>query len=165
MRISPLLPLLTIAACTAPAVNAPSLAPRAAEAIDPRLPIPDATPLGPASPALVSRLDALISKARQGDADFQAAAGEAERLAAAAGEPQSESWVVAQQALSVAVAAREPVTQALGDIDGIGSAELAAKGGVAPADQAALAAAAAAVGEIDRRQAALIDRLQRRLGG
>jgi len=165
MRILPLLPLLTIAGCTVPAVNAPSLAPRAAEAIDPRRPIPEATPSGPASPALVARLDALVGRARQGDAAFLAAAGEAERLAADAGEPQSESWVVAQQALSAAVAAREPVTQALGDIDGIGSAELAAKGGVAPADQAALAAAAAAVGEIDRRQTALIDRLQRRLGG
>ena len=165
MRILPLLPLLTIAACTAPAVNAPSLAPRAAEAIDPRVPIPEAAPAGPASPALVARLDALVGQARQGDAAFQLAVGEAERLTAAAGEPQSESWVVAQQALSAAVAARAPVTQALGDIDGIGSAELAAKGGVAPGDQAALAAAAAAVGAIDRRQAALIDRLHLRLGG
>ena len=165
MRILSLLPLLTMAACTAPSVNAPSLAPRAAEAIDPRLPIAEAAPSGPASPALVARLGAMVARARQGDAAFRAAAGEAERLASAAGEPQSESWVVAQQALSAAVAAREPVTQALGDIDGIGSAELAAKGGMAAADQAALAAAAAAVGEIDRRQAALIDRLQRQLGG
>ena len=165
MRIPPLVPLVAMAACTTPAANAPSLAPRAAEAIDPRLPIPDVTPSGPASPALVARLGALIGQARQGDSAFQAAAGEAERLAAAAGDPLSESWVVAQQALSAAVAAREPVTRALGDIDGLGSAELAAKGAVAPADQAALAAAAAAVGEIDRRQAGLIDRLQRRLGG
>ena len=165
MRLLPLASLLTIAACTAPAVNAPSLAPRAAEAIDPRLPITEAAPSGPASPALVARLDALVGQARQGDAAFQAAAGEAERLAAAAGNPQSESWVVAQQALSAAVAAREAVTQALGDIDGLGSAELASKGSVSPADQAALAAAAATVGAIDRRQSDLIDRLQRRLGG
>jgi hypothetical protein len=165
MRLLPLASLLTVAACTAPAVNAPSLAPRAAEAIDPRLPIPEAAPSGPASPALVARLDTLVGQARQGDAAFQAAAGEAERLAAAAGDPQSESWVVAQQALSAAVAAREAVTQALGDIDGLGSTELASKGSVSPADQAALAAAAATVGAIDRRQADLIDRLQRRLGG
>ena len=165
MRLLPLASLLTIAACTAPAVNAPSLAPRAAEAIDPRLPITEAAPSGPASPALVARLDALVGQARQGDAAFQAAAGEAERLAAAAGDPQSESWVVAQQALSAAVAAREAVTQALGDIDGLGSAELASKGSVSPADQAALAAAAATVGAIERRQSDLIDRLQRRLGG
>jgi hypothetical protein len=165
MRVLTLLPMALITACTAPAVNAPSLAPRAAEAIDPRVPIPDAPTSGPASPALVAKLEALVGQARAGDVAFAAAAGEAERLAAAAGDPQSESWVVAQQALSAAVAAREPVTTALGDIDGIGSNELQAKGGVARADQAAIAAAAAAVGEIDRRQAALIDRLQRRLGG
>ena len=165
MRLLPLASLLTIAACTAPAVDAPSLAPRAAEAIDPRLPIPESVPSGPPSPALAARLAALVDQARQGDSAFQAAAGEAERLAAAAGDPQTESWVVAQQALSAAVAAREAVTQALGDIDGLGSVELASKGSVSPADQAALAAAAATVGEIDRRQADLIDRLQRRLGG
>ena len=165
MRLLPLALLPLIAACTTPAVHAPSLAPRAAESIDPRLPIAESVPAGPASPALVARLDALVGEARQGDSAFQVAAGEAERLAAAAGDAQSESWVVAQQALSAAVAAREPVTKALGDIDGLGSAELAAKGSVAPADQAALAAAAATVGEIDRRQAELIDRLQRRLGG
>ena len=165
MRFFALALLALIGACSAPMVNAPSLAPRAAEAIDPRVPIPDPIATGPASPALVARLDALIGQAKSGDSDFQVAIAEAERLAAGAGEPQSESWVVAQQALSAAVAARAPVTQALGDIDEIGSTQLASKGSVAPADQAALAAAAAAVGEIDRRQAAAIDRIQRRLGG
>ena len=165
MRSIVLTGLALLSACSTPAVNAPSLAPRAAEAIDPRLPIPDIVSAGPASPDLVARLNALVGQARAGDASFQAAAAEAERLAAGAGDPQSESWVVAQQALSAAVAARAPVTQAMGDIDAIGSTELASKGSVAPADQAALAAAAATVGEIDRRQAAVIDRLQRRLGG
>ena len=164
MRSVAFLSLAVLSGCSAPAVNAPSLAPRAAEAIDPRLPIPDA-PTGPATPALIAQLDALVARARAGDAGFQTAIGEAERLAAGAGDPQSESWVVAQQALSVAVAAREPVTQALGDIDEIGSSQLAAKGSVTPADQAAIASAAATVGEIDRRQAAFIDRIQRRLGG
>ena len=165
MRALPLLAIMAIAGCSVPPVNAPSLAPRAAEAIDPRLPIPDATPAGPASPALVARLEALIGQAREGDAAFGPVVQEAERLASAAGDPQTESWVVAQQALSAAVAAREPVTKALGDIDAIGSTQLAARGAVAPADQAALAVAAATVGEIDRRQANAIDRLQRQLGG
>ena len=165
MRSAALLSFAMLAACSAPAVNAPSLAPRAAEAIDPRLPIADAVSTAPATPALVARLEVLVGQARAGDSDFQSAAAEAERLTAAAGDPQSESWVVAQQALSAAVAARAPVTKALGDIDGIGSAELASKGSVSPADQAAIAAAAAAVGEIDSRQGALIDRLQSRLGG
>ena len=57
------------------------------------------------------------------------------------------------------------MTTALGDIDALGSTELETKGGVGRADQAAIAAAAATVGEIDRSEAALIDRLQRRLGG
>ncbi|HEX6219140.1 MAG TPA: hypothetical protein VFZ35_07695 [Sphingomicrobium sp.] len=154
-----------LAACSAPRINAPSLAPRAAEAIDPRVPIAPTAPLTPASPALVARLDALVGQARSGDSAFRLAAEEAERLAAAAGEPQSESWVVAQQALSAAVAARAPVTRALGDIDALGSTALATSGGLAPADQAAITAAAAAVSEIDRRHSDLIDRLQRRLGG
>ena len=157
--------LLAFAGCTTPAVIAPSLAPRAAEAIDPRLPIPSEGPIGMPNPALVSRLAALVAEARAGDAAFRDAAAEAERLAVAAGDPQSETWVVAQQALSAAVAARAPVTKALGDIDAIGSSELVRRGGMAPADQAALRAAAEAVSEIDRRQAALVGRLQRQLGG
>ncbi|HET7709926.1 MAG TPA: hypothetical protein VFK50_10430 [Sphingomicrobium sp.] len=165
MRIIVLASAALLGACSASLVNAPSLAPRAAEAIDPRVPIPDAVAPGPASPALSARLAALVGQARAGDSGFHSAATEAERLADSAGDPQSESWVVAQQALSVAVAAREPVTKALGDIDGIGSAELASKGSISPADQAAIAAAAAAVGNIDRRQAARIDQIQRRLGG
>ena len=165
MRSAALIPMALLAACSAPVVNAPSLAPRAAEAIDPRLPIPDAIATGPASPALVLRLNELIGRARSADGAFQVAIGEAERLAAAAGDPQSETWVVAQQALSAAVAARAPVTGALGDIDELGSVQLASKGSVPPADQAALAAAAAIVSEIDSRQAAVIDRIQRRLGG
>lgn len=165
MRNISLLALALLAACTTPASNAPSLAPRAAEAIDPRLPIADTVPAGPASAALVARLDALVAQAQAGDAAFRPVADEAERMAAAAGGQQSESWIAAQQALSAAVAARAPVTTALGDIDALGSTELETKGGVAPADQAAIAAAAARVGTIDRRQAALIERLQRRLGG
>lgn len=165
MRIAALVSATLIGACSAPAVNAPSLAPRAAEAIDPRVPIPGAVATAPASPALSARLATLIGQARAGEAGFQSAAAEAEQLAAVAGDPQGESWVVAQQALSVAIAAREPVTRALGDIDALGSTELATRGSVAPADQAALAAAAATVGEIDRRQASRIDRIQRRLGG
>lgn len=165
MRSIAFLPLAVISGCSAPMVSAPSLAPRAAEAIDPRLPIPDVRPTGPASAALVTRLGTLIAQARSGDVAFQSAAGEADRLASSAGGPQSESWVVAQQALSAAVQARAPVTQALGDIDEIGSTQLASRGSVAPADQAALASAAATVGDIDRRQAAAIERIQRRLGG
>ena len=165
MRTSALVPMLFLGACSTPATNAPSLAPRAAEAIDPRVPIPSEPAVGPVTPSLASTLDGLISQARQGDVAFQPVAAEAVQLTAAAGAPESEGWVMAQQALSAAVAAREPVTKALSDIDALGSRELASRGGISAADQGAIERAAATVGEIDRRQAALIDRLQRRLGG
>jgi hypothetical protein len=116
-------------------------------------------------PALASRLAELIDQARRGENAFVVAAGEAQRLAGAAGQPQSESWVLAQQALSTAVAARASTTQALGDIDAIADAQVARHGGIAPADLAAIEAAAAEVGAIDRRQAQVIDQLQARIGG
>ena len=107
----------------------------------------------------------LVGQAQGGESAFAVAAGEAQRLAAAAGAPQSETWVIAQEALSAAVAARAPTTQALGDIDGIAAAALAKQGGMASADLAAIEAASAEVGAIDRRQSQAIDALQKRLGG
>ena len=153
-----------LAGCTAPGAPAPSLAPRAAEAIDPRVPVKSAVVIGAVDPTLSARLAGLVAEARNGNVAFEAAAGEAERVASQAGEPRSESWVAAQQALSAAVAAREPVTRALGDIDAIAAVQLAARGGIAPADLSAVQTAAAEVGEIDRRQAAQIEALQARLG-
>ena len=157
--------VLASAGCTLPAGPAPSLAPRTAEAIDPRIPVTGGFAHRPVDSALATRLAELIGRARGGESAFVVAAGEAQRLAAAAGAPQSESWVLAQQALSAAVAARAPTTRALGDIDGIAAAALARQGGIAPADLAAIEAASAEVGAIDRRQAQVVDALQARLGG
>ena len=156
---------LAIAGCAAPAGPAPSLAPRAAEAIDPRVPVVAATTPQLADAALAIRLAELISQARSGESAFVVAAGDAQRLAATAGPPQSETWIVAQEALSAAVAARAPTTHALGDIDAIAASALASQGGMVPADLAAIEAAATEVGAVDRRQAQMIDELQRRLGG
>jgi hypothetical protein len=157
--------VLTTAGCTTPSGPAPSLAPRAAEAIDPRVPVVATNSQRPAERALATHLAELIGQARSGEIAFAAAAGEAQRLAATAGPPQSESWIVAQEALSVAAAARAPTTRALSDIDGIAGAALVKQGGMAPADLAAIEAAASEVGAIDRRQAQTIDELQERLGG
>ena len=118
----------------------------------------------PADSALAGRLSELIRLAERGESAFAVAAGEARRLTAAAGAARSESWVVAQQALSAAVAARAPATRALGDIDAIAASALARQGGIAPTDLKAIEAAAAQVGAIDRRQAQTIDALQARLG-
>ncbi|MEO7365041.1 MAG: hypothetical protein ABIW03_01820 [Sphingomicrobium sp.] len=156
---------LALAGCAAPPAPPASLAPRAAEAIDPRVPVVVATTSQPVSGAIANRLAELIGQARRGENAFASAAALAQRLASAAGPPQSESWVVAQEALSAAVAARAPTTRALGDIDGITAAALAKQGGLAPADLAATEAAAAEVGAIDQRQAQVIDALQQRLGG
>lgn len=150
--------------CSTPSGPYPSLAPRAAEAIDPRVPIPSEVRIGPADANLRAHLAALIDQAQAGDSQFEAAAANAERLAQAAGSPQGESWVAAQQALSAAQAARGPTTRALGDIDGIAAAALDQRGGIPPGNLAAIQAAAERVTEIDRRQSARIDAIEARLG-
>ena len=155
--------LLTACATTQP--GEPSLAPRAAEAIDPRVPIPSEVVAGPADAALVAQIADLLAQVRSGDAAFQAAAQSAESLAGAAGPPQSESWIAAQQAVSALVAARAPVTKALADLDDLASTRLAASGGILPGDLLAIQAATAEAGEIGEREVATIDRLQARLGG
>ena len=153
-----------LSACAAPSGPYPSLAPRAAEAIDPRVPIPNEVRVGPADANLSAHLAALIDQAQAGDSQFQAAAANAERLAQAAGPAQSESWVAAQQALSAAQAARGPTSQALGDIDGLAASALEQRGGIPPGNLAAIQAAAERVTEIDRRQSVRIDVIEARLG-
>jgi hypothetical protein len=152
------------AGCAAPAGNPPSLAPRAAEAIDPRVPIPNEVIIGPADATLSAHLTALVDQAQAGDSAFSVAAAEAERLALAAGSSQSESWVVAQQALSVAQSARAPTTRALGDIDEIAATALEQKGGIPPGNLAAIRTAASTVSAIDNRQSARIEAIENRLG-
>lgn len=153
------------AACAQPGGPAPSLAPRAAEAIDPRVPVESVVRQGTVDPVLAAQLADLLAQARAGNAAFSEAAAAAERLVAAAGAPQGESWVAAQQAISVAVAAKERTTLALGQIDAITANRIAQRGWIEPADQAAIAATASEVASIERSQAALIDVLRSRLPG
>ena len=163
MRAPVVIPsILLLGACAGP-VAPPSLLARAAEAIDPRVPVERPMNDRPVDPALASKLGALVSQARSGDDAFAPAAAEAERLAASAGAPQSESWIAAQQALSVAIAARDPTVKALGDIDAFGADKLQANGGLSPNDLAAIQQAGAQVGAIDQRQAQAIKALQNQL--
>ena len=164
MRVTAWLIPLALAACSAPGGPYPSLQPRAAEAIDPRVPVVKPINDRPVAAALASRLSALVDAARSGDAAFDGPAGEAERLAAGAGAPQSESWIAAQEALTAAVAARKPTANALGDIDEIAATALQTQRGIAPNDLAAIQRAAAEVAALDARQAGRIDAVQRRLG-
>jgi hypothetical protein len=164
MRKTVCLTLLALSACAAPGGPYPSLRPRAGEEIDPRVPVERPINDRPVSANLAGRLADLVAQARSGDARFDAAAAEAEHLASAAGAPQSEGWMVAQEALSAAIAARSPTTIALGDIDALGATALQTQGGIAPNDLAAIKRAGAEVGELDRREAARIKAIQDRLG-
>jgi hypothetical protein len=164
MRTAVFIPLLILAACSAPGSPYPSLQPRAAEAIDPRVPVTRPMNNRPASASLTERLGALVGEAETGNESFDGAASEAERLANAAGAPQSESWIAAQEALTAAIAARRPTATALGDVDAIAANALQTQGGIAPNDLAAIKRAEATIGELDKRQAARIQAIQRRLG-
>jgi hypothetical protein len=75
----------------------------------------------------------------------------------------SESWVAAEQALSLLIEQRGVTTRAAADIDELGSSRLATKHWIRPADQQAIAAAAAEVAAISDRQSAAIDRLKEQL--
>jgi hypothetical protein len=164
MRNAVLLSLVTLSACAAPGGPYPSLQPRAAEAIDPRLPVVRPINERPVAPALASKLSALVDQAETGNAAFETAANGAERLAATAGAPQTESWIAAQQALTAAIAARSATANALGDIDTLAATALQTQGGIAPNDLKAIQSAAAQVGSLDQRQAERIRAVQRRLG-
>ena len=164
MRTAALLSILTLSACAAPGGPYPSLQPRAAEAIDPRVPVVRPVNDRPVTAGLLARLSALVDQARSGDAAFDGAASAAERLAAAAGAPQSESWIAAEEALTAAIASRRPTATALGDIDAIAATDLQTQAGIAPNDFAAIKSAAATVAAIDRRQAERVDAIQKRLG-
>jgi hypothetical protein len=165
MRALAFLIPIALGGCAQAETEPPSLAPRPAEAIDPRVPVAEMIISPDVSFVLLEQLKVLVNQALAGDAAFQSAAANAERLAATAGPPQSESWIVAQQALSAAVAARAPVTGALGAIDALGAVRIQQSGGISAADMAAITAASARVAEIDAREAALIDRVQALLRG
>jgi hypothetical protein len=151
------------AACSVPPMTEPSLAPRVAEAIDPRVPVPDTVPTGTVDPALAARLEALVSAARAGAPEFEARAAEADRLAVAAGPMASESWVAAEQALSRLVEQYGVTTGAAADIDALASARLESQHWIRPADQGAIAAAATQVAAISAPQADAIERIKEQL--
>jgi len=141
----------------------PSLAPRAAESIDPRLPIPDTVPTGPVNAELAARLNALVETARAAAPQFNVQESEATRLADSAGPMASESWIAAQQALSRLVKQHGVATRAAGDIDALAANRLEGQHWIRPSDREAIAAAAAEVGSINNAQAEAIRRLNSQL--
>lgn len=152
-----------LAGCASSGRKPPSLAPRAAEAIDPRLPIVDRSGELPADRALVAQLQDALARARSAAGRAEPAIASARSAVAGAGPRGSESWISAQQLVSVAVAAREPFTTALGDFDRLVSARIVSGGRFVPRDVAAAREAAASLSEIDRRQGEELSALQARL--
>jgi hypothetical protein len=163
-RLLAYITISTLAACSAPnAGPEPSLAPRAAEAIDPRIPVPGNVPAGPVDAALARNLAQLVGEARAGIGPFDSRLANADRLAGAAGPMASETWVAAEQALSLLIEQYGQTTRVAANIDALGSERLRTQRWITPADQQAIAGAAAEVGAISDRQAADIDRLKDRL--
>lgn len=156
--------VVLLGACAAPGGPYPSLQPRAGETLDPRVAVDRPINDRPVTAGLAGKLSALVSEARGGEGEFDAAASQAEHLAAAAGAPQSEGWIAAQEALSAAVAAAGPARVALGDIDALTASALQQQGGIAPNDLAAIKQAGVEVAAIDGRQAARVEAVRRRLG-
>jgi hypothetical protein len=164
MRLLPPLAMLCLAsACSMPDGGPePSLAPRAAEGIDPRIPVTSAEPARPVDPALAAQLQALVTRATAAQDDFNRVEAEASRLATNAGALSSDSWIIAQQGLSRLIEQHGVTTGAAADIDELASAKLRA-GTLSPGDQQAVAGSAAAVAAISEPQATAIERIRERL--
>ena len=155
--------LTSLAGCAASSANEPSLAQRPAELIDPRLPLTAEGTAGPVDAALASRLGQLIAEGNEGARSFDALVGQAEALASAAGPAQSESWIVAQQALSGLEGSRAKTTAALADVDSIASGRIQSGAGLTPADLSAVEAASNELRSVADRQNITIDRIGARL--
>lgn len=164
MRRMSILALAALGACSSPGGPYPSLQPRAAEAIDPRVAVVRPLNDRPVTPALAAQLASLVAQARSGEAEFAPVAANAEQLAQSAGAAQSEGWIAAQEMLSAAIAARRPTALALSDIDAMAATKLDAQGGIAPSDLAAIEAASGEVQALARGQTDRIDAIQKRLG-
>lgn len=154
----PLTALILLSACAAPG-EFPSLNPRPIEAQAAGLlsePAPKAALLGPSDPALVARIEAAQRAAIDSDAAFLPALERARLLVGAAGAAESESWIAAQMAISVAESHRAPVQTALRDLD----AALSALRLVAPTEDIARVEHAIRETEaLDARQSAQVQAL------
>jgi hypothetical protein len=151
------------AACTTPQGGEPSLAPRAAEAIDPRLPVAEEIDPTPTDPALASRLSTLLEEARAAAAEFDSAVPSARALAQSAGAAQSESWVAAQAAMSHLERVRGPSARAAAEADALAAERLRVGRSYTAADLAALEQAAAELRAINERQIGILDSIGRLL--
>ena len=142
--------LLALTGCAGADETFPSLLPRAVERPAPDPDAPQATPTGPADPALLARLAGMTAAAQAGDTAFRAELTDARRAVAAAGgaRPGDDRWMNAQQAISRLEAAQGEIAGALVDLDTLEREQATA--GAQPSYAADHAAILAARAEIDR---------------
>ena len=152
-----------VAAGCAPIDDAPSLAVRPAETIDPRLPVVDRSATLAADPQLAAALGLLRQRALAAAAQAEPAISAAATATAAAGPRESESWIAAQQGISAAIAARAAFTAALSDLDQLIALRVRGQERLVPRDLAAADTLAAELRAIDHRQVSAIAALQARL--
>jgi hypothetical protein len=110
-----LVPCILAAGC-ATGGEFPSLAPRPVEQLAFEEPIKVDPPVA-ADPALRGRAAALLADARAGDGAFEEAYAQALPLVQGAGAVGSDSWLIAQEAISRAEAATVGTTRSLVDLD------------------------------------------------
>ena len=168
-RLTALISISVLAGC-AGSLDTPSLAIRPAEtagaieAARPPLagaPTPVAT-VQPLSKAIIGRIEASVAAARASQAPFAKALDPARATVASAtgAAAGSDAWVVAQVAISRLERTREPVTNALSDIDAV-RRELVTSG--IGFDRNAFAVLHSEADEIDLEQQSVVTALLRRL--
>jgi hypothetical protein len=139
----------------------PSLAQRPAEreyAAEQMAP-PKVRPPLPDDPAVAVRSDAFVAAARENEGAFARAYETAAAAAARAGAAGSDSWVIAQEAVSRAVAAQAPVTRLVGELADYQAAR-GRQTPISPGDIARLQATNAEVQRIVDSQAERLRRLE-----
>ncbi|WP_309610800.1 hypothetical protein [Sphingomonas sp.] len=159
-----LLALGLLGACSKSALNPPSLAPRAAEKIDPRIPVEHPIVKRGANLTLAAKLAALLNEAESGDTAFRAALGPAQKAVSAAGTARSESWITAQQQLSALESARAPTTRAAAAIDALAGDAVKADNGIDTDELSAIQRASQYADAMAARQAGEIAAMAARLG-
>jgi Meckel syndrome type 1 protein len=150
---------LAAGGCASDAGDFPSLAQRPAErafAAEQMAP-PQVRPPLPADAAVAARAEDFVARAREAAGGFARAYEAAAAAAARAGPRGSDSWTVAQEAVSRTVAAQAPLTRIAGEFDDY-AAVRARQTPLAPADVARLHDATA---EVERMVAAQTGRIRR----
>ncbi|MEN3973237.1 hypothetical protein WJS89_11210 [Sphingomicrobium sp. XHP0235] len=136
MRTAAILSCLLLAACQ-PRNDAPSLGPRPAEAIDPRLPVGSTEPPQGAL-TVADRIASLEVRLREGEAGFASALPATRAAVARAGAPGSESWVQAEEQLSLLERAHMPVAITLAELDRLVTLQIDQDGWASPSDRDAV---------------------------